>query len=53
MEDKQKNIEITRKKMSGVPMFQLMQEYKCSSANIYRIVRDTKAKYPEALEVTE
>ena len=51
MEKKQRNIEITKKKIEGVSINDLCKEYKTSASNINRIVKDTKAKYPEELEV--
>ncbi len=46
-EKKERNIAITKKKLSGVKTLDLAREYKTTLANINRIVIDTQSKYPE------
>lgn len=53
MEKKQRNIEITTKKLEGASINDLCREYKTSASNINRIVKDTRAKYPEELPQLE
>ncbi len=47
MEKKERNVEITKKKLAGAKTSELVKEYKTSASNIGRIVTDTQAKYPE------
>ena len=49
MEKKDRNLEITRKKLAGARTIELAKEYRCTVANINRIFTDTKAKYPDEL----
>ena len=49
MEKKERNLEITKKRLSGVKTSELAKEYKTTLANINRIIADTKAKYSELL----
>jgi len=58
---KDKNLEITRRylKARGDKLrvtkitFELAKEFRCSIANINRIVRDTQATFPEELQVNK
>lgn len=50
MEKKERNIELTQKKLDGASSTELSREYRMTQANVNRIVSDTMAKYPELLQ---
>lgn len=50
-EKTERNLEITKRKLAGESVKKLTREYKLTRSNLYRIVEDTKNKYPEQLQI--
>lgn len=47
VENTKRNIEITKKRLAGVSVLDLIKEYKLTETRIRTIIHTTKAKYPE------